>query len=107
MRRFHLAVGVEDIEASVEEYSRRLDARPVLLIPGEYALWRTRELNLSVRYIPGRDTGIRHVGWEDPGAETLSVERDINGLVWERFSARDQAQEILANWPDADYKAED
>lgn len=107
MKRFHLALGVEDIEASVKDYSKRLGADPVLVIPGRYALWRTPQLNFSVRHIPGNDAGLRHVGWEDPEAATLSVERDVNGLLWERFTAEDQAREIRANWPDTQYQAGD
>ena len=104
MRRFHIAISVSDIAASVEDYSGRLGQQPVLIIPGEYALWRTDRLNLSIRYAPASAGELRHLGWEDPQAQTLSVERDVNGLVWECFSARDQAREIVANWPDTDYR---
>lgn len=107
MKRFHLAIGVEDIEASVADYTRRLEAKPDLVIPGHYALWRTPTLNLSIRHIHGTEAQLRHVGWEDPAAETLSVEHDVNGLIWEHFSARDQAMEIRANWPDVDYEPRD
>ncbi|MCC5858018.1 MAG: hypothetical protein JJT90_07675 [Ectothiorhodospiraceae bacterium] len=107
MKRFHLAIGVEDVEASVEDYTRRLGAEPVLIIPGRYALWRTPQLNFSIRHIPGSSATLRHVGWEDPEANTLSVEHDVNGLVWERFTAQDQAREIRANWPDVQYRADE
>ncbi len=103
MKRFHLAIAVDDVEASVADYSRRLGTEPVVVIPGQYALWRTEQLNFSVRHIPGGGGTLRHVGWEDPKAPTLSVEHDVNGLIWERFTAEDQAQEILANWPDVRY----
>jgi extradiol dioxygenase family protein len=33
MKRFHLAVGVSDVEASADDYSQRLGCRPDLLIP--------------------------------------------------------------------------
>jgi len=49
MKRFHLALGVSDVEASVDDYSQRLGCRPGLLIPGKYALWRTDAVNLSIR----------------------------------------------------------
>ncbi len=104
MRRFHIAIGVADIAASVDDYSQRLGQHPVLVVPGEYALWRTEALNLSIRYMPAEPGSLRHVGWEDTQARTLSVQRDVNGLIWEYFSAEDQAREIRANWPRADYR---
>ncbi len=103
MKRFHLAIGVDDVEASVADYCKRLGAEPVVVIPGQYALWRTPQLNFSIRHIPGAAGMLRHVGWEDPDAATLSVEHDVNGMVWERFTAEDQAREIRANWPDTQY----
>jgi hypothetical protein len=48
LKRFHLALGVADVEASTGDYSQRLGCRPDLLIPGEYALWRTDAVNLSI-----------------------------------------------------------
>lgn len=107
MKRFHLAIGVEDMEASIKDYSERLGVRPELVVPGRYALWRTPTLNMSIRHMPGSPGLIRHLGWEDPEARTLSVEHDVNGLVWEKFSARDQAMEIKANWPEVEYEPRD
>lgn len=107
MRRFHIAICVEDLESSIDDYTNRIGARPTLVVPGRYALWRTGELNLSIRQMPGNGGQLRHVGWEDPAADTLSVEHDVNGLVWERFSALDQAREIKANWPEVEYEPND
>ena len=56
MKRFHLALGVSDVEASVYDYSQRLGCRPGLLIPGKYALWRTDAVNLSIRKV-GHEAG--------------------------------------------------
>jgi len=33
MKRFHLALGVLDVETSAQDYSQRLGCRPDLLIP--------------------------------------------------------------------------
>ncbi|MCK8516453.1 hypothetical protein M0534_08960 [Methylonatrum kenyense] len=106
MRRFHLALAVTDVAATIPDYSRRLGAAPTVVVPGRYALWRTATLNLSIRQIHGEGGVVRHLGWEDPQATTLSVEHDINGLIWEQFSAEDQAREIRANWPETDYDPE-
>ena len=49
MKKIHLAISTQDLAASVEDYSRRLNAQPDLVIAGQYALWRTDTLNFSVR----------------------------------------------------------
>ena len=71
---------------------------------GEYALWRTDTLNLSIRQdlqcAPG---SLRHLGFEDDTAPSFSSGPDIHGIVWERFQAQHQADEINALWPEAKY----
>jgi hypothetical protein len=47
------------------------------------------------------------VGSEDPMAPEFSRETDVNGLVWERFSASDQAIEINNIWSGTNYKPQD
>ncbi len=47
------------------------------------------------------------MGWEDPNAATFSESSDVNGVVWETFSAEQQAQEIEQAWPDTGYVPED
>ena len=107
MQKLHLAISTTDIAASVEEYSRRLGVKPVLVVDGEYALWRTETLNVSVRIDQdGNVPAVRHLGWEDESAQTFEAETDCNGIVWERFSAASQASEILALWPECGYKPE-
>ncbi len=105
LQRFHLAIGVADIQKSVEDYSRRLGCPPVLVIEGEYALWRTPTLNFSIRKTVTATAGIvRHLGWEDASATEFSVETDVNGILWERFSAGQQADEIHTLWPRTQYR---
>ena len=104
MKRIHIALGVADVEASAHDYSQRLGRQPDLVIPGEYALWRTETLNFSIRKVVSAEAGrLRHLGWEDPEATAFSVERDLNGILWERFTADQQADEILQIWPGTDY----
>ncbi len=103
MKRIHIALGVADIDASVADYSRRLDASPVLVIPGEYALWRTECLNLSIRKAADDGSPLRHLGIETPDAESFSADVDCNGITWERFSASQQADEIRETWPGFGY----
>ena len=104
MRVLHLALAVSNIEQSVADYSARLGIPPVVVVPNEYALWRTDTLNLSIRKtneVPGT---MRHLGWEDTEATEFSNEIDCNGIIWEKFAASHQAQEINDIWPGANYQ---
>ena len=56
-KRFHIALGVSDVEASADDYSQRLGCRQDLLIPGKYALWRTDAVNLSIRKVAHKEGG--------------------------------------------------
>jgi len=103
VKKLHLAIATQDIAATVKDYSDRLNARPCLVVEGEYALWRTETLNISVRqndnFAPG---SLRHLGWEDPNATEMSSETDVNGILWERFTKEQQAEEIREIWSEAD-----
>ena len=104
MKKLHIAISTNQIEASVDDYSQRLGCEPCSFIPGEYALWRTEQLNLSIRQDDTCAAGeLRHLGWEDPKANEFSQETDVNGIVWENFSAQHQADEINEIWPQANY----
>jgi hypothetical protein len=105
MRKLHIAISTDRLAATVEDYTTRLGAAPALVVDGEYALWRTGTLNVSVRFDAGSATGtLRHLGWEDPAAGGFTEETDVNGIVWEHFSAAQQADEINRLWPGADYQ---
>ena len=105
MKKLHLALSTDNISETVVDYTNRLGAEPCLVIPGEYALWRTEHVNLSIRQDPTRSPGaLRHLGWEDPTATEFTVDTDVNGVMWERFHAGHQADEINELWPDARYE---
>lgn len=98
-RRFHLALGVADLAASISDYSARLGMEPECVVPGEFALWRTEGLNVSIRVVAAAEVGqVRHLGWEEPDAESMESSVDANGILWERFSCAAQWQEIEAIW---------
>ena len=101
MKRFHLALGTADVDASVVDYTARIGSAPVTHVPGQYALWRTDSLNISIRHDAKAPGTLRHLGWETPDAPAFTTSTDVNGIVWERFSADQQAAEIAALWPDA------
>lgn len=99
-KRFHIALGVADIAASVEDYSDRLQAQPALVVPDAYALWRTPSLNFSIRKVPAEQVGqLRHLGWEDAKCASFQTEADPNGIQWEHFSLAQQLDEIALAWP--------
>lgn len=105
MKKLHIAISTDDIAGTVQDYSQRLSAHPCVVIDGEYALWRTDTLNVSVR----RDTSIqkgtvRHLGWEDTTATGFTADVDINDITWERFTADQQAEEINDLWPGTHYR---
>ncbi len=104
----HLALSTDNIEASIKDYTARLAKAPCSLISGEYALWRTETLNFSIRYDLDAPPGsLRHLGWEDSGAVEFTQDRDTNGILWEKFNASHQADEINTLWPEAEYKPTD
>lgn len=99
MKRIHIALSVADIAASVSDYTRRLGENPVVVIDGEYALWRTPHVNLSIRRDGSTAGTLRHLGWEDDAATSFTAEADSNGILWERFSSANQDAEIEEIWP--------
>ncbi|MEL6496753.1 MAG: hypothetical protein AAFQ41_16785 [Cyanobacteria bacterium J06623_7] len=105
MKKLHLAISTQDIEATVRDYTVRLNAEPCLVVPGEYVLWRTDALNISVRHYDAIAPGVlRHLGWEDDDASAMSSETDVNGVLWENFTAQQQADEIKEIWSEVDYQ---
>ncbi len=105
MRRIHIALSVENVEKSVVDYTKRLNCSPCVVVPNEYALWRTEGVNLSIRQTGQTQEKLRHLGWEDPSADGFTEDQDINGIVWENFSASQQAEEINSVWPNTNYIA--
>lgn len=97
MRRIHIALAVDNIDASIADYTRRLEAEPAVVVPNRYALWRTPEVNLSITIGPvGPGSRLRHLGFEDDDAPEPSQTADVNSIVWERFTAEQQDTEIDA-----------
>jgi len=105
--KLHLAIATNKIAATIEDYTVRLGLPPCSMVEGEYALWRTETINLSVRQDDSCQPGeLRHLGWEDSSAIEFSQDVDVNGIVWERFNAQHQADEINEIWSDANYVPE-
>jgi len=95
MKRFHISISVDDLEASIADYSARLGCAPGVVVAGRYARFRTETLNFTLSCKPGQPGGIiRHLGFEDPSVSGFSEETDRNGIVWESFSLHTQNDEI-------------
>lgn len=99
-RKIHIAISIDNLETIITDYSEKLLCMPEVVVPGEYALWRTETVNLSVRVDPSVQSGsLRHLGFEDEHAEGFTSSIDPAGIVWERFRAQDQKNEIQEIWP--------
>lgn len=85
MRRIHIALAVDDLAATVADYTARLGAEPVAVVAGTYALWRTDEVNLSVNADAPTDQRLRHLGFEDDAVTDQAEDHDVNGILWESF----------------------
>jgi len=94
MKRFHIALAVASLEASIDDYSARLGQPPTAVVPGRYAMWRTDLLNFSINEMPHKSGQLRHVGFEDDSVEGYSSSKDVNGIEWELFSPADQDAKI-------------
>jgi len=95
MKRFHIALAVHNLQASIEDYSERLGQAPNVIVPGKYAMWRTDLLNFSINEMPDRVGQLRHIGFEDDDAGGFSSTFDVNGIEWELFSQKDQDAKIV------------
>lgn len=115
MKRFHMHVGVTDIDASVAFYSGLFGAEPAVVKP-DYAKWMLEDprINFALSMREGATKGIEHVGLQvedkaelaevygrlqaadrpvlEEGETTCCYARsekswiaDPDGLVWEAF----------------------
>ena len=75
--------------------------------PAPTRLFRTACANLSLTEDAKQAGQLRHLGIEDPEAPTFTAEPGPDGLVWERFTTDQQADEINTHWPEANYTPED
>jgi hypothetical protein len=94
-RRFHVALAVDHVDGVAADSAERLGESPVVSIAGEYALWRTSEINLSISKARPDEERLRHVGFEDPEVETKTYSTDCSGLLWESSSSH-QDDEIAS-----------
>lgn len=94
MRRFHIAITVKDLEASIVEYNQRLGQPATVVVHGKYAMWRTDLLNFAINQNGDPVSHLRHIGFEDDVAQEFSSSHDINGIEWELFSPLAQDMKI-------------
>jgi catechol 2,3-dioxygenase-like lactoylglutathione lyase family enzyme len=98
MKRFHIALAVADIDASVADYSARLGQPPQALVIDTYAMWRTDQLNFSIRKDAAHAGQVVQLGFEDDTAEGCASDIDVNGIEWQRFSTLEQDLRIITTF---------
>lgn len=98
MKRFHIALAVADLNASIADYSCRLGQPPQLVVANTYALWRTEQLNFSINQQAEGAGQVRHVGFEDDDITGFRRDADVNGIEWENFSALAQDLRIVSTY---------
>ena len=106
MKRIHVALAVSKLDDAIADIRDRLGAEPCVVVPGTYALFRTASVNLSLTQNAEQAGRLRHLGVEDPEAPAFASDPGPDGFVWERFTAEQQADEINAYWPEANYTRE-
>ena len=76
MKRFHVHVAVQDLEASVRFYSSVFGAEPSVLKP-DYAKWMLEDprINFAISQ-RGAAVGVNHLGIQVESAEELTVLRE-------------------------------
>jgi catechol 2,3-dioxygenase-like lactoylglutathione lyase family enzyme len=95
MKRFHIALAVRELQASIADYTSILGQKPTVVVTGKYAMWRTELLNFSINQNPEREGQLRHLGFEDEAAEGFTSRQDVNGIEWELFSPATQDKKIV------------
>ena len=94
MKRFHIALGVKDIEESVAFYTKKLGCDPVCVVENRYALFVNDFVNFSISLDKDNPGKLRHVGIEDDFVTEFSSKFDINKIEWESFNKEQQIDEI-------------
>ena len=95
MKKIHIAIATNNIEKSVEDYTKRFECEPSVVVDNEYALFKTDTVNFSIRKDDSCRPGeLRHLGFEDATVKQFTTEKDVNGIVWESFSSDLQDKEI-------------
>lgn len=121
MKRFHVHVGVADLEASIAFYSGLFGAEPTVTKP-DYAKWMLDDprINFAISQKCGAEKGVEHLGLQvedeaelaevygrlraakgpvmEEGATTCCYARsekswiaDPDGVVWEAFLTRGES----------------
>jgi catechol 2,3-dioxygenase-like lactoylglutathione lyase family enzyme len=85
MKRFHVHIGVSDLEANIRFYSNLFGAQPTVRKP-DYAKWMVDEPRINFAISTGTHEGVSHLGLEADSAEELAA-------IGRSFSAADPRTE--------------
>ena len=107
VKRIHVALAVSKLDDAIADTRNRLGVEPCVVVPDTYALFRTASANISLTENAKEAGQLRHLGIEDPEAVGFTAEPGPDGLVWERFTSEQQANEINTYWPQVNYTPEE
>ncbi len=94
MKNFHISPAVKNIQESVVEYSAKFGFEPQIVIDDKYALWKMEALNFLISCKSEIAGQMRHLGFENPQAQSFATSTDCNGILWEDFTEQMQKEEI-------------
>ena len=97
MQKFHIALGIKNINKAIIDFTYKLDSKPIIIIKNKYVLFRTETLNISLR--KDNQVSLRHLGWEDSTCKSFEKTVDSNRILWERFPFEYQLKEIRDIFP--------
>lgn len=79
MKRFHVSVGVSDLDASVEFYRNLFGAEPTVL-QADYAKWMLDDPRVNFAINAGYRRGVNHVGLQaDTPGELAEIQARLRG----------------------------
>jgi catechol 2,3-dioxygenase-like lactoylglutathione lyase family enzyme len=71
MKRFHVHVGVSDLEANIRFYSRLFGSEPTVR-KADYAKWMVDEPRVNFAISTGSHQGVSHLGLQGESADELA-----------------------------------
>jgi catechol 2,3-dioxygenase-like lactoylglutathione lyase family enzyme len=74
MKRFHVHVSVNDVEASIRFYAAVFGQAPAVVKP-DYAKWMLDDPKLNFAISSGREPGVNHLGFQVESGEELEAMR--------------------------------
>ena len=103
MKRMHIHVGVDNLDASIKFYSTLFDAEPTVK-KDDYAKWMLEDprVNFAMSSNPGTKRGIEHIGIQSENAEELAGVygriKDAGGAIFDEGATTCCYAQSEKNW---------